>query len=201
MSKTGGSCVPCLPFCSRGGTDNTHGGVVGDDGINDTSASAVSRWAGFGQRIGATMLETARKAFMSASMTALQKPDGGVRGIATGTSSRRLVSKTHASSGRQWKRYALPSTSHCQHLRARAVFGHAIRAVTEADHHATVLSIDGVGAYDHVYRAAVMEKLHQVPSLQGLLPFVVPRTPNPQVTCGKTRMEAPHRRSRTRRTG
>ena len=29
-----------------------HGGVVGDDGIIDTSASAVSRWTGFGQRIG-----------------------------------------------------------------------------------------------------------------------------------------------------
>ena len=37
---------------SRRGTDNTHGGVVGDDGINDTSASAVPRWAGFGHRIG-----------------------------------------------------------------------------------------------------------------------------------------------------
>ena len=37
---------------SRGGTDNTRGGVVGDDGINDTSASAVPQWAGFGQRIG-----------------------------------------------------------------------------------------------------------------------------------------------------
>ena len=36
------------------------------------------------------------KAFMSATMTALQKPDGGVRGIATGTSFRRLVAKTLA---------------------------------------------------------------------------------------------------------
>ena len=26
----------------RGGTDNTHGGVVGDDGINDTSARCSS---------------------------------------------------------------------------------------------------------------------------------------------------------------
>ena len=34
------------------------------------------------------------RAFMGATMTALQKPDGGVRGIATGTSFRRLVAKT-----------------------------------------------------------------------------------------------------------
>ena len=43
---------------SRGGTDNTHGGVVGDDGIIDTSASAVSRWVGFGQRIGEDRLDS-----------------------------------------------------------------------------------------------------------------------------------------------
>ena len=42
----------------------------------------------------ASMPETIRRAFMSASMTALQKPDGGVRGIATGTSVRRLVART-----------------------------------------------------------------------------------------------------------
>ena len=35
----------------------------------------------------------------------------------------------------------------------------------------TVTSIDGVGAYDHVYRSAMLSKLLEVPSLQGLLPF------------------------------
>ena len=38
----------------------------------------------------------AAKPFMTATMTALSKKDGGVRGIATGTSFRRLVSKTLA---------------------------------------------------------------------------------------------------------
>ena len=42
------------------------------------------------------MPESVSKAFMSATMTALQKLDGGVRGIATGTSFRRLVAKTVA---------------------------------------------------------------------------------------------------------
>ena len=36
------------------------------------------------------------KAFMSTRMTALSKPDGGIRGIATGTVFRRLVAKTLA---------------------------------------------------------------------------------------------------------
>ena len=41
-----------------------------------------------------------------------------------------------------------------------------IRAMTDVDPECTVLSIDGVGAYDHVLQ------LHRVPSPQGLLPFV-----------------------------
>ena len=36
----------------------------------------------------------------------------------------------------------------------------------------TVLSIDGVGAYDHVYRSAMLSKLLEVPALRPLLPFV-----------------------------
>ena len=36
----------------------------------------------------------------------------------------------------------------------------------------TVLSVDGIGAYDHVYRAAMMSKLLEVSSLRHLLPFV-----------------------------
>ena len=50
--------------------------------------------------------------------------------------------------------------------------GHAIRALTDANPLTTILSIDGIGAYDHVYRSAFLKKLLNVPSLQGLLPFV-----------------------------
>ena len=37
---------------------------------------------------------------------------------------------------------------------------------------ATVLSIDGVGAFDHVLRAAMLSKMAEVPSFRELLPFV-----------------------------
>ena len=50
--------------------------------------------------------------------------------------------------------------------------GHAIRVATELNPHLTVLLIDGVGAYDHVYRASMLAKLVEVPGLRGLLPFV-----------------------------
>ena len=61
--------------------------------------------------------------------------------------------------------------------------GHAVQFATDANPEATVLSIDGVGAHDHVYRSAMMEKLLQVLSLQDLLPFV--RSTHLQPSCCK----------------
>ena len=116
---------------------------------------------------------TVTRAFMAATMTALRKPDGGVRGIATGTSFRRLVAKTLA---RQFGKVVESTCAPFQFaLSTRAgtdCVGHTIRAMTDADPECTVLSIDGIGAYDHILRSAFLTKLHNVPELQGLLPFV-----------------------------
>ena len=112
--------------------------------------------------------------FMLASMTALQKRHGGVRG----TSFRRLVAKTLA---RQCGREVEEACSPFQFaLSTRAgvdCVGHTVRMATEADQEATVLSIDGIGAHDHVHRA-MMNKLLEIPHLQGLLPIV-------RATCGQ----------------
>ena len=111
--------------------------------------------------------------FTLATMTALQKKDGGVRGIATGTTFRRLVAKTLA---RQFSKVVEATCSPFQFaLSTRAgvdCVGHAVRAATDMDPELTVLSIDGVGAYDHVYRSAMLSKLLEVPALRPLLPFV-----------------------------
>ena len=112
------------------------------------------------------------RSIMLATMTALQK-DGGVRGIATGTSLRRLVAKTLA---RQFSAAVETTCAPFQFaMSTRAgvdCVGHAVRVATDENPEATVLSIDGVGAYDHVNRSAMMAKLRDTPSLQGLLPFV-----------------------------
>ena len=47
-----------------------------------------------------------------------------------------------------------------------------MRAATELDARTTVLSIDGVGAYDHISRASMLSGLQHTPSLTALLPFV-----------------------------
>ena len=107
----------------------------------------------------------AAQSFMLATVTALRKKDGGVRGIATGSSFRRLVAKTLA------KQF---STAVNDTLCTVPVYcvGHAVRFATDADPEATVLSIDGVGAYDLVSRSSMMSKLWVTPSLRKLLPFV-----------------------------
>ena len=109
----------------------------------------------------------ATRAFTMATMTAFQKKDGGVRGIATGTTFRRLVAKTLA---RQFSKVVEATCSPFQFaLSTRAgvdCVGHAVRAATDMDPELTVLSIDGVGAYDHVYRSAMLSKLLEVPALR-----------------------------------
>ena len=58
--------------------------------------------------------------------------------------------------------------------------GHAIRAVqTRTQCARCCLSIDGIGACDHVHRSVMLAKLHEVPSLQELFPFVRAANANP----------------------
>ena len=80
--------------------------------------------------------------------------DGGARGIATGTSFRRLIAKTLA---RQFGKVVESACAPFQFaLSTRAgtdCVEHAVRVMTDADPDATILSVDGVGAYDHVLRS------------------------------------------------
>ena len=106
------------------------------------------------------------------TMTALQKPDGRVRVIATGMVFRMFVAKCLA------LQFAKTVESVCSPfqfaLSTRAgtdCVGHIIRALTDANPALTVISINGVGACDHVHRSPVLSKLLEVPELQGLLPF------------------------------
>ena len=85
-------------------------------------------------------------------MTALRKSDGGVRGIAIGTSFRRLVARTLS---RQFMRDVEKTCAPFQFaLSMRAgtdCVGHTVRAATDLDTRITVLSIDGIGAYDQCW--------------------------------------------------
>ena len=110
---------------------------------------------------------------MSAKLTALAKPDGGVRGIATNSSVRRLVGRTLA------KQFTKVFEAECAPfqfvLSTRAgtdCVGHMVRAATNKDANLTLLGVDSIGAYDHIFRASMLGRLKNMPKARAILPFV-----------------------------
>ena len=106
-------------------------------------------------------------------MTALHKPDGGVRGIVVGDVLRRLVGRTIAQQLMPAvERYTAPFQYALKTRAGTECVAHVLQALTEADPTATVLSIDGISAYDLISRRAMLEALRRVPGGDQVLPFV-----------------------------
>ena len=51
---------------------------------------------------------------------------------------------------------------------------HVIQTLTDVDQEATVLSVDGVGAFDLISRVAMLEGLRSIDGGDSVLPFVSP---------------------------
>ena len=137
---------------------------------NDTTELLFGACSSLAQ---AKVLEEVALVLMGARLTALTKPDGGVRGIATGCSLRRLVARTLA------KQFMAVFEAECAPfqyaLSTRAgtdCVGHMLRAATDADPRLTNLSVDGIGAYDHILRSAMLGRLLQMPGARQILLFV-----------------------------
>ena len=82
-------------------------------------------------------------------LTALQKPNGGVRGIVAGDEFRRLVARTMAQQlGPEIERATSPFQFALSTRAGTECIAHAIQALTDLNQNATVLSIDGIGAFD-----------------------------------------------------
>lgn len=82
-------------------------------------------------------------------IVALQKPHGRVRGIVIGDILRRVVSRSIA------QHFASPIHLACS--------PHQFALSTQTDPHLTVLSVDGIGAYDTISRNSMLRGLHAVP--------------------------------------
>ena len=96
-------------------------------------------------------------------ITALSKPDGGVRGITVGDILRRLVSRTVA---QQCSKRVEIATAPSQHALSTHVacecIAHVVQTLTGIDEEATVVSIDGVGAFDLISRNAMLQALLEI---------------------------------------
>ena len=151
-----------------GDTTNEHLKIALDD--EDTAVlmhRAVLRLAR------AEVPEDIADAFMSARMTALVKPNGGIRGIATGTSFRRLVAGCLAGLVGPEVEAACAPYQYAMSTRAGTeCVAHLFRAACDMDAQKCVLSIDGIGAFDHVKRASMLRKLLTLPKARAILPFV-----------------------------
>ena len=106
-------------------------------------------------------------------MTALQKPDGGVRGIVVGDVVRRLVAKTLA---QQFGSQVEGATHPFQYTLSTRVgtecVTHVVQTLISMDGGATILSIDGIGAYDTISRKALMQGVADMLDGDKLIPFV-----------------------------
>ena len=90
-------------------------------------------------------------------LTALSKPDGGVRGIVAGDVIRRLVARTMsqqlakaAEAATAPHQYALSTRAGCECV------AHALQGLVELDLDTTIVSIDGISAYDLISRESMM---------------------------------------------
>lgn len=106
-------------------------------------------------------------------LVALSKPNGGVRGLVMGDVFRRLVSRTLAQQfSTQFQHATMPHQFALATRAGSEALARTIRAATEMDPMLTVLSVDGVGAYDLISRHALLTGLRSHPDLQPLLPYV-----------------------------
>ena len=106
-------------------------------------------------------------------LTALQKPNGGVRGIVSGDIVRRLVARTMSQQLMESVQratapyqYAMSTKSGCECI------AHALQGLTELDPRATVMSIDGISAFDLISRRAMLQALDNVAGGSAAVPFV-----------------------------
>ena len=106
-------------------------------------------------------------------LVALRKPTGGVRGLVVGDFLRRLVARTPA---QHYSRHIDEATRpHQFALSTRAgaeALAHSLQLETDTDPSCTVLSVDGIGAFDFVSRQAMLSELRHTPEASAMLPFV-----------------------------
>ena len=93
-------------------------------------------------------------------MTALRKANGGVRGIVVGDVVRRLVARTMAHQLAPQVESATAPFQYALFTRAGSeCVAHVIQGLSELNPDSTVMSIDGITAYDQISRAAMLDGL------------------------------------------
>ena len=141
--------------------------------ILDDSA-AVDSFGAVATRLARAQLPaTIAQALGLGRLIAIRKPAGAVRGIVVGDYLRRLVARTLAQHFAP--AFDVATRPHQYALATRAgteALAHSLQLECEIDPTWTVLSVDGVGAYDLISRLAMLRALRNTPDAASVLPFV-----------------------------
>ena len=106
-------------------------------------------------------------------MTALVKPDGGVRGIVVGDVFRRLIARTISQEIGDAVQSATAPYQYTLKTRAGTeCVSHFLQTLVESDARATFVSIDGIGAFVCASRNAMLRGLMEMDLGDLVLPFV-----------------------------
>ena len=165
--------LACLRGARRGsaagpsGTTNEHLRLLLDDPDDGTLLHrAAERLAN------ADVPEPVLAAIRVGRAVALQKPNGRVRALVVGDVFRRLVARTLAQHfAAAFQKACLPHQCGLSTRAGTEGLYKLLHTATTLDPRATVLSVDAVGAFDHVSRQAMLEGLQTRPALEPLLPF------------------------------
>ena len=107
-----------------------------------------------------------------ARLVVLRKPNGRVRALAVGDVLRRLVGRVLAQHfAPHFQQACMPHQYGLSTRTGAEAVSRLRRAATEACPRVTVLSVDAVGAFDHVARGSILDALHSRRELQPLLPY------------------------------
>ena len=103
-------------------------------------------------------------------LTALQKPRGGVRGIVAGDILRRLVSRTMSQQLSKAVEAATALFQYAMTTRAGTeCIAHALQSLMEVGPLCILISIDGIGAFDLISRAAMLGALRDIAFRKAVL--------------------------------
>ena len=144
-----------------GSTTDHYKTLLADEEALDLLAVAVTRLAA------ADLPAPALAALRLARLTAIQKPDGGVRGDAFRRLASRVLARHYAAT---FDRLTRPFQYALQARAGTDALAGLLRASLETDPGTVVVSIDGRAAYDTVSRATVLSQVSAL--VPSLLPFV-----------------------------
>ena len=119
------------------------------------------------------MMKTVKNQEMLPQSWNMMKINKTFRALVMGDIFRRLVSRTLAQQlGAQLQEACAPFQYALTTRAGTEALARALRFATESHQSTTVVSVDGVGAYDHTSRSCMFQSLRDCPALPPLIPLV-----------------------------